>query len=34
MNVSTSRRPSNNRMFDGPLGFLMKKEEDYTDLDG
>jgi hypothetical protein len=23
----------NNRMFEGPLGFLMKKEEDYTDGD-
>src|SRR5512138_429150 len=33
LNVFHVETTINNRMFDGPLGFLMKKEEDYDDLD-
>jgi len=33
LNVFHVETTINNRMFDGPLGFLMKKEEDYGDAD-
>jgi hypothetical protein len=33
LNVFHIETTINNRMFDGPLGFLMKREEDYGELD-
>ncbi len=33
LNVFHVETTINNRMFDGPLGFLMKREEDYSDVD-
>ena len=33
LNVFHIETTINNRMFDGPLAFLMKREEDFTDLD-
>jgi hypothetical protein len=33
INVFHIETAINNRMFDGPLGFLSKREEDYTELD-
>jgi nickel-dependent lactate racemase len=33
MNVFHIETTINNRMFDGPMGFLMKREDDFTEMD-